>query len=351
MSFIKDNRAYEAWLHDQCSVVEEDIVTKHRRMRKSAFIFLRATYFRWAKVIEALCPDLAKAPPVLAVGDTHIENFGIWRDAEGRLIWGLNDFDEAAVMPYPFDLVRLAVSARLADRGTEMQSIADYILAGYRQGLRHARPTLLDQQETWMRRYVACTDKERRLFWREVKNYPDAKPPQRLQIALRRSLPEEAELQRFASRIKGGGSLGRQRFVAIADWRGGLVLREAKALVPSAWDWAHDMVDQKSQFLTLARGKYRANDPFLDVRDRFVIRRIAPDSRKVTLEDGRPFSPELLTAMGFDLGAIHAADAGAAAVSEDFDNRPQKWLRKAAKTALRQVEADYATWVERTEGA
>jgi len=32
---------------------------------------------------------------VLAVGDLHVENFGTWRDAEGRLIWGVNDFDES----------------------------------------------------------------------------------------------------------------------------------------------------------------------------------------------------------------------------------------------------------------
>ena len=31
----------------------------------------------------------------LSVGDLHVENFGTWRDSEGRLIWGINDFDEA----------------------------------------------------------------------------------------------------------------------------------------------------------------------------------------------------------------------------------------------------------------
>ena len=36
-----------------------------------------------------------RRPAVLAVGDLHTENFGTWRDAEGRLIWGINDFDEA----------------------------------------------------------------------------------------------------------------------------------------------------------------------------------------------------------------------------------------------------------------
>ena len=54
------------------------------------------------------------APRVLSVGDLHLENFGTWRDADGRLAWGVNDFDEAAVMPYVLDLVRLATSIQLA---------------------------------------------------------------------------------------------------------------------------------------------------------------------------------------------------------------------------------------------
>ena len=28
------------------------------------------------------------APQVLSVGDLHLENFGTWRDADGRLVWG-----------------------------------------------------------------------------------------------------------------------------------------------------------------------------------------------------------------------------------------------------------------------
>ncbi len=79
-------------------------------MRKDAFRFLRATYFRWASEIEALLPDLAHAPAVLAVSDAHVQNFGIWHDLEGRLVWGINDFDDAAVIPYTVDLVRLATS-------------------------------------------------------------------------------------------------------------------------------------------------------------------------------------------------------------------------------------------------
>jgi hypothetical protein len=46
MSFRKDNDEYETWLAKQCDIVAKDVDYKHHRMKKSAFIFLRATYFR-----------------------------------------------------------------------------------------------------------------------------------------------------------------------------------------------------------------------------------------------------------------------------------------------------------------
>ncbi len=98
-SLIEANGAYEAWLRTQCEVIEKDLEKKHEKMARSAFDFLRATFFRWAGGIEALCPEVAGAQRVLAVGDLHAENYGTWRDAEGRWQWGVNDFDEAADIP------------------------------------------------------------------------------------------------------------------------------------------------------------------------------------------------------------------------------------------------------------
>ena len=94
-------------------IVAGDLHTKHLRMAEAAFPFLRATYWRWAETILDICPEFKGAPSVLGVGDLHLENFGTWRDVDGRLVWGVNDFDEAAEMPYPLDLVRLAASALL----------------------------------------------------------------------------------------------------------------------------------------------------------------------------------------------------------------------------------------------
>jgi uncharacterized protein (DUF2252 family) len=88
MTFQQANHAFEKGLRTQCAIVEPDLDYKHERMRKSAFDFIRATFFRWAGCIETTCPSLKDAPVVLSVGDTHVENFGTWRDVEGRLIWG-----------------------------------------------------------------------------------------------------------------------------------------------------------------------------------------------------------------------------------------------------------------------
>jgi len=79
------------------------------------------------------------APAVLSVGDMHLDNLGTWRDAEGRLVWGINDFDEAAILPYPLDLARLAVSAILANQEKALSILPRdaclAILNGYWEGL------------------------------------------------------------------------------------------------------------------------------------------------------------------------------------------------------------------------
>jgi hypothetical protein len=240
VSILEDTEAYESWLRTQCEVVEKDLDHKHKRMRKNPFVFLRATYYRWARRIEKICAELVDAPSALCVGDIHLENFGTWRDADGRWVWGVNDFDEAAVMPYAFDLVRLAASVALApDMKVADRDAADEILEGYRSGLKQPGPALLDEQEIWIRDYVKCSDDCRRKFWKDIEELKTAEPPSLMQKLLVASLPDRTKETAFFRRRAGGGSLGRPRFVVVATWRGGRVVREAKALVASAWDWSH----------------------------------------------------------------------------------------------------------------
>jgi hypothetical protein len=351
MSFRSDNKAYERWLATQCDVVKKDIAYKHKRMKKSAFIFLRATYFRWARKIGDWCPELMDAPQLLSVGDLHLENFGTWRDADGRLVWGVNDFDEAAVMPYVLDLVRLATSIQLAPHpAVDPRHAANAVLKGYRAGLEGPQPALLFEGQTWLRPYAEPAKGKPEKFWGDVHNYKEYAPPPRIAGALIEGLPKGTA--RKSIRLcrllhKGGGSLGRPRYVAVGYWRGGHVLREAKALVPSAWTYANGGKSGKSNFLELANGRYRAPDPFLDVRHHFIFRRIAADSRKIELGDaaGKNLHLKLLEAMGFDVASVHAAGSvPVKALQADLAKRPRGWLNAAAEVAAAKVKRDYREW-------
>jgi Uncharacterized protein conserved in bacteria (DUF2252) len=349
MSFRTDNRDFEAWLKRHCRVVQADLNRKHQRMRRDPFSFLRGTFFRWANTIENICPELTDAPAVLSVGDVHVENFGTWRDAEGRLVWGVNDFDEAAVTPYPFDLVRLATSAALAPRNVlGLRAVAAAILRGYREGLAEPTPTLLDKADPWMAPLVTTSAEDRKRFWKKIERCPPPKAPNTLpraiRAALRKMLPRDAKEISFATRIAGCGSLGRPRYIARGDWRDDHVVREAKALVPSAWLWAHDDAPGHIRFMDLATGRYRSPDPYLHIAGKFIYRRLAADSHKIDIAQNPRLTIALFEAMGFDLGAIHAADPRAKAVARDLKRRPRNWLLKAAKAARKAVEADYAEW-------
>src|SRR5690242_6906020 len=101
---VAATRAYERWMRERIDVVGADLRHKHEEMAAAAFPFMRATFYRWIPLWREACPDLVETPKLLAVGDLHVENFGTWRDAEGRLVWGINDFDECHPMPYAIDL-------------------------------------------------------------------------------------------------------------------------------------------------------------------------------------------------------------------------------------------------------
>src|ERR1035437_1359361 len=148
---------YENWMRSCTTVILSDLRLKHEQMKESLFLFLRGTFYRWAQLWPALCAELCSAPKVLSVGDLHVNSFGTWRDAEGRLCWGVDDFDESYPLPYTNDLVRLAVSAKLLiDTGHLTITLRDAcaaILAGYRRALQEGGcPMVLAEHETNLER-------------------------------------------------------------------------------------------------------------------------------------------------------------------------------------------------------
>ncbi|MCM2418819.1 MULTISPECIES: DUF2252 domain-containing protein [unclassified Streptomyces] len=90
---------------------------KFRKMAASAFAFYRGTACLFYSDLE----DGKDSGPyvdertgrVWIHGDLHAENFGTYMDANGRLVFNVNDFDEAYVGPFTWDLKRFAASVAL----------------------------------------------------------------------------------------------------------------------------------------------------------------------------------------------------------------------------------------------
>src|SRR6202049_513849 len=139
MTINQATTSYETWMRRCTTVVDAHLRRKHRQMRDDLFCFLRGSFFRWIQLWPAVCRDLQKAPQVLAVGDLHVGSFGTWRDAEGRLCWGVDDFDESYPLPYTNDLIRLATSVKMLIDAEglriKLRRGCDVILEGYRQSL------------------------------------------------------------------------------------------------------------------------------------------------------------------------------------------------------------------------
>src|SRR5580700_1286392 len=170
MNIHEATTSYEKWVASCIPLDRSALTFKHKQMTLGLFPFLRATFYRWAQTWREVAKDAARAPFLLAVGDLHLENFGTWRDMEGRLIWGINDFDEAFSMPYSIDLVRLATSAHIATAEQHLtirpRAASDAILEGYRDGLIvGGRPFVLAEKHRWLRRMALNRVRDATLFW------------------------------------------------------------------------------------------------------------------------------------------------------------------------------------------
>lgn len=335
----QSTRDYHRWLEAELgpAFVQSDLPRKYRKMAADPFAFLRATYWRWAETVLDVCPELADAPTVLAVGDIHLENFGTWRDADGRLVWGINDYDEAAAMPFVLDLVRLAASAILARRRGSIpaRDICKEILSGYKEGLGAPAPFVLDDAHKWLRKRVIVPESERKSFWPALADdfVDDDEPPLPAFVAaLQAAVPEPPLAMDIRRRVAGAGSLGRLRLVGWGTWRNARLIREAKAAAPSGWGRAHRAAGTALHCLEAATGPYRNPDPWLMLEGRIILRRLSPNNRKIGIERSLDLllSPRMLRAMAAELASVHAGTAADGMLLGHLQARRKGWLFDAA---------------------
>lgn len=356
MDIAAATKSYEKWLAARTRMVASDLRLKHQFMAAAVFPFLRATFYRWLQVWPEICLKVAEAPRVLAVGDLHVENFGTWRDLEGRLIWGINDFDEVSHMPYTIDLVRLATSGLLAADAEHLalkpRIIAERIEEGYRDTIAaggHA--FVLSERPGWLRRVALHFIVEGPFFWEKLRACPrvDARlVPAQARAAIECAMPEKKLEYGYARRGAGLGSRGHQRYVSLVNWRGGLIAREAKALVPSAAVWLrHHSRSGPILYAEVLRKAVRVPDPHFRVDGHWIVRRLSPSCKKISLAElpEQRNEERLLYSMGAETANVHLGTAGARErIRRDLARRGGKWLLNAARDMEKFVRRDWKDW-------
>lgn len=345
---------FEKWASRHVTLIPSDVKRKHANMAAAAFPFMRATFYRWAQFWPVVCPDLARAPQVLAVGDLHVENFGTWRDVEGRLIWGVNDFDETWNASYAVDLVRLTASAYLAIDEQHLaltrKEARQAIEQGYRDALaKGGAPFILAEHHRWLRLVALNKLRDPVAFWKKVEACPKYKGslPKEVVKLVADSMPPSARNFELKSRIAGLGSLGHPRVLALGTWDGAYIVREAKQMTPSAWIWAERLAGGQILSRELVRAAVRIPDPHVHFAEHWIVRRLAPDCCHIEINSLPKERDEerLAYYMGWETANIHlGSEKAMAAVKKDLSARKGRWLHEAAKAMTKVTRKDWELW-------
>ena len=172
--------------------------------------------------------------------------------------------------------------------------------------------------------------KNPKMFWDKIDAMPRPRrkpPPAASAERSRRELPDPDLEVRFVHRISGFGSLGRgggwpSPTGTGARWRG----RRRRSRPPRA-PGPKPRAAQGAHLLSHDAGEtVRYPDPFLRVKRRWIIRRLAPDCSRVELAALPRTRDELalLQAMGAETASVHLGSARAKILRSDLRSRPDR---------------------------
>ncbi len=185
---------------------EQFIPLRMGRMAASPFAFLRgsAAVMAW---------DLSRTPisglQVVIDGDAHINNFGLYGTPQRDVIIDLNDFDEATIGPWEWDLKRLVASVNVAGRENglnrkERYSAVVRCVGGYT--LNNQRLMDLGVLETWSLFAYADFERQMPLLRKHgIKVDDKFQSVLRKTVAKARKTTSETLLEKVARRQADGG--------------------------------------------------------------------------------------------------------------------------------------------------
>jgi uncharacterized protein (DUF2252 family) len=121
-------------------------------LRKDPFSFFRGTNPLFLEFLPR-SHFVLRAPCVLICGDLHLENFGAFKGDNRLCYFDVNDFDEACLAPFTFDVVRFIASIKVAAPGFGMSPAQARILV--RRFFKAYLHSIADGKPRWIERSLA----------------------------------------------------------------------------------------------------------------------------------------------------------------------------------------------------
>jgi uncharacterized protein (DUF2252 family) len=372
----------------------ERLALKYGAMRGSVFAFLRGSCHLYYAQLPRSGP-LKSAPLAWNCGDLHLANFGSYKGDDRLVYFDINDFDEAALAPATWDVVRLLSSLNVATAELKLgagqrRALGELLLNAYADALAVGKASWL-QRETATgvvgelltrvqnRQRPAFLDTRTRLKGRSRRLLVDT--GKALPATARQVAEVTAFMQRFAAsqakpaffevldvarRIAGTGSLGVERYAVLVRGKAtpdGNYLLDLKLALPSSWtsrvkaaqpQWpseAQRVVSLQQRLQAMPIAFLQAVQ--MDGRP-FVLRALHPSEDRIDFKRAAA-TPETLADLLRTLGRVtawaqlrSAARQGAAGPDELIDfGRRQKWRLKLldlADAAAEQVRKDATTF-------
>jgi uncharacterized protein (DUF2252 family) len=385
---VREIQAFNAWRE------AEGLALKYRAMRASPYAFLRGTCHLFYQQLPRV-GSLKSAPLAWVCGDLHLQNFGSYKGDNRLAYFDINDFDESALAPASWDLVRLLTSVWVSTGSREGSTSQARELC--RAFLDAYAAALSEGKSYWVERDTAqglVREVLEGLRSRERGDFLDARTTRkgkqrRLLVDGKRALPvspsQRAAVTNFieafaakqpdpsfykvldvARRIAGTGSLGLQRYAILVKGKGssdGNYLLDLKQATPSsllprlknaqpAWESeAHRVVALQRRLQAVAMAFLQ---PVSVHGQAFVLRGLQPSEDRIALDQPGLTVPQLMQTIG-DMGRMvawaHLRGAGrdGSAIADeliDFGAR-KKWkpaLLDAALACADQLRRDAAVF-------
>jgi len=197
---------------------------KYAAMASSPFAFYRGS----CQLFEDAWPArsaLRDFPAVWSCGDLHFENLGCYKGDNRLVYFDLNDFDEAALLPVSWDLVRFTASVmvgapELCVGASDATALANLYLDAFNAALAWGKARWVERDTaTGMARELLDTVRERKRKTLLAERTKEKGGRRRIRIdgvkALAASREQTASVTKVVERL--GADLGRKKFYRVLD--------------------------------------------------------------------------------------------------------------------------------------